>query len=131
MKLSIEAEDAIIGIICGVLLLGFTGTFFTLKLSNIFYVIAFIIFIVFILLDFINEFRWIASHFKIVLLSMAHNIIDLIISLGYISYFTGFNIPLITSRILPYLQNQEITKWMGVFLAVSNAVWLVTLPLWE
>lgn len=131
MKLAIEAEDSIIGIICGLLLLGFTGTFFTLKLSNIVYAIAFILFAIFILLDFINELRWIAEYFKVVILSMIHNIVDLAISLAFISHFTGYNIPLITSSLVPYLQNEQIIIWAGIFLAVTNAIWLVTLPFWS
>jgi hypothetical protein len=40
MKVAIDAEDAIIGIICGLLLLGLTGTFFELELSDIVYAIT-------------------------------------------------------------------------------------------
>ena len=131
MKLTIEAEDAIIGIICGLLLLGLTGTLFTLKLSNIAYAAAFIIFIIFIVLDFINEIRWLASYFKIVLLSMAHNLVDLVIAIAFVSHFTGYNFPYITSNLVPYLQNEQIIVWAGIFLAVTNAIWLVTLPFWS
>lgn len=131
MKIAIEAEDSIIGIVCGLLLLGLTGTFFTLKLSNIVYAMFFIIFIIFIILDLINEIRWLASYFKIVLLSMLHNLADLAIALAFVSHFTGYNIPAITSRLVPYLQNDQIIMWAGIFLAVTNAVWLVTLPFWS
>jgi len=46
MKATFEAEDAVIGIICGLLLLGYTEHFFSLKLNNYVYVGAFVIFIV-------------------------------------------------------------------------------------
>lgn len=131
MKIAIEAEDSIIGIVCGLLLLGLTGTFFTLKLSNIVYAMFFIIFIIFIILDLINEIRWLASYFKIVLLSMLHNLADLAIALAFVSHFTGYNIPAITSRLVPYLQNDQIIMWAGIFLAVTNTIWLVTLPFWS
>ena len=131
MKLTIEAEDAIVGIICGLLLLGFTGTFFTLKLSNNVYAIAFIIFIIFIVLDVVNDLRYLVSHFKIVLLSIFHNLVDLAIALAFVSHFTGYNIPIITSSLVPYLQNEQIIMWAGVFLAVTNLIWLITIPFWE
>jgi hypothetical protein len=131
MKLAIEAEDAIIGIICGLLLLGFTDTFFTLKLSNIVYAVAFIIFVIFIVLDVLNDLMYIASYFKIVLLSIFHNLVDLVIALTLVSHFTSYNIPVITSRLAPYLQNEQILMWAGIFLTVTNTIWLVTLPFWS
>ena len=131
MKLAIEAEDSIIGIICGLLLLGFTGTFFTLKLSNILYAIAFIVFIIFIVLDVVNDLRYIASYFKIVLLSIFHNLVDLAIALAFVSHFTGYDIPVITAKLVPYLQNEQVIMWAGIFLVVTNTIWLVTLPFWS
>ena len=131
MKLAIEAEDSIIGIICGLLLLGLSGTFFIFKLNNIAYAAAFIIFAIFIVLDFINEIRWLASYFKIVVFSMLHNLIALGISLAFISRFTGWSIPYITSTIVPYLQSEQIIGWIGMFLVVTNTLWLVTMPFWS
>ena len=131
MKLTIEAEDALIGIICGFLLLGFTGTTFTLKLSNIAYAMSFIIFIIFIVLDVVNDLRYLVSHFKIVLLSIIHNLADFVIALAFVSHFTGYNIPIITSNLVPYLQNEQVVMWAGIFLVVTNTIWLVTLPFWS
>ena len=131
MKLTIEAEDAIVGIVCGLLLLGLTGIFFTLKLSNIVYAISFIIFIIFIVLDVVNDLRYLVSHFKIVLLSILHNLVDLVIALAFVSYFTGYNIPVITSSLVPYLQSEQIIMWAGIFLVVTNTIWLITLPFWS
>lgn len=131
MKLTFEAEDTIIGIICGLLLLGFTGTFFSLKLNKYVYVIAFIAFIIFIVLDIINEFRDLTSHFKLIALSILHNLVDLAISLAFISHFTGWNIPYITSILVPYLQNEQIVAGIGIFLVVTNVIWLITIPFWS
>jgi hypothetical protein len=131
MKIAIDAEDAIIGIICGLLLLGLTGTFFSLELSDVIYAIAFVIFIIFIALDVINDMRYLVSHFTVVVLSIFHNAIDLVISLAFVSHFTGWNIPLVTSNLVPYLQNEVIVMWAGLFLVVTNAIWLVTLPFWN
>lgn len=130
MKLTFEAEDTIIGIVCGLLLLGFTGKFFTLKLSNIVYVLVFIAFIIFIFLDLINEFKDLTSHFGWIALSILHNLADLAISLAFISHFTGWNIPYITQTLVPYLQSEQVIAGIGIFLVVSNVFWLLTLPFW-
>jgi hypothetical protein len=131
MKIAIDAEDAIIGIICGLLLLGLTGTFFELELSNIVYAIAFAVFIIFIIFDVVNDLLYIASHFMVVILAMAHNAVDFVISAAFVSHFTGYDIPIITSSIVPYLQNEQVVMWAGLFLVVTNGLWLVTLPFWN
>ena len=131
MKLTFEAEDTIIGIVCGILLLGLTGRFFSLKLNNYVYVIAFILFIFFIFLDIMNEFKDLTSHFKLIALSILHNLVDLAISLAFISHFTGWNIPYITPTLVPYLQNEQIVAGIGIFLIVSNVIWLITIPFWS
>jgi hypothetical protein len=129
MKFAIEAEDAIIGVLCGILLLGLAGKFFSLKLHDSVYVIAFGIFIIFIILDIINEFKDLSS-LGLIFLSILHNIADLIISLASISHFTGINIPYVTQYLVPYLQNPEIVAGIGIFLVVTNALWLLTMPFW-
>ena len=81
MKFAIEAEDAIIGIICGLLIITYTGKIYPLKLNEFVYVAAFAVFIIFIILDVINEFKdW--SQIGLTLLSIMHNLIDLGISLN-------------------------------------------------
>lgn len=129
MKFAIEAEDSIIGIACGILLLGFAGKFFSLKLHDSVYVIAFGIFIIFIILDIINEFKDLSS-LGLIFLSILHNLVDLAVSLTFISHFAGINMPYITQYLVPYLQNPEIIAGIGIFLVVSNALWLITMPFW-
>src|SRR3989338_10016356 len=117
MKFAIEAEDAIIGIICGLLIITYTGKIYPLKLNEFVYVAAFAVFIIFIILDVINEFKdW--SQIGLTLLSIVHNLIDLGISLAFISHFSGLNIPYITSILVPYLQNEPIMAGAGIFFLV-------------
>ena len=130
MKLAFEAEDAIIGIVCGLLLLGLTGRFFSLKLNDFVYVIAFAALIIFIFLDIINEFRDLTTHFGLIMLSILHNLIDLVISLAFISHFTGWDIYYITQYLVPYLQSESMIAGIGIFLVVSNFLWIVTIPFW-
>lgn len=128
MKFTFAAEDTIAGIICGLLLIGLTGRFFSLKLSNALYVIAFIAFSVFILLDIVNELRDLTTHFGFIVFSLLHSLVDLGIALAFISHFSGFSIPYITAIFVPYLQNEVIVFWLGVFLVVGNVVWLILYP---
>ncbi|MBS3105696.1 hypothetical protein J4234_05555 [Candidatus Woesearchaeota archaeon] len=130
MKTVFEAEDAIVGIVCGLLLLGLTGKFFSLKLNDWVYVIAFIVLIIFIFLDIINEFSDLANHFGMVMLSIFHNQVDLAISLAFISHFTGWDIYYITQYLVPYLQSESMIAGIGIFLVVSNFLWIVTIPFW-
>ncbi|MBI3026551.1 hypothetical protein HYY70_00405 [Candidatus Woesearchaeota archaeon] len=130
MKLGFEAEDAVIGIICGLLLVTFTGRIYPLKLHNSVYAVAFIVFIIFIFLDIINEFKDLTSQFGLIALSILHNLVDLAISLAFISHFTGWNIPYITPILVPYLQSEAMILGIGVFLVASNVLWLITMPFW-
>ena len=128
MKALFEIEDAIAGIICGVLILGYAGKFFTLKLNSSIYVIAFIALIIFIILDLINEFKDLGTHLGLIILSIVHNLADLAIALALISYFTEWNIPYITTYLVPYLQSEPMIAGIGMFLVIGNAVWLVLFP---
>lgn len=131
MKLTFSAEDAIIGIICGLLLIGFTGRWFSLKLHNFVYVAAFAIFIIFIILDILHELSDLARHFGLIGFSILHNLVDLAISLTFISHFSGWNIPYITSILVPYLKDESMIFYVGIFLVFGNAIWLVIFPFAE
>ena len=128
MKLIFAAEDTIIGIICGLLLIGLTGRFFSLKLSDVIYVIAFIIYGFFILLDIVNELKDLTTHFGFILFSLLHSFVDLVIALTFTSHFSGWNIPYITPTFVPYLQNEAMIFYAGAFLVVGNVIWLIMYP---
>ena len=128
MKLTIPIEDLIVGIICGILLIGYTERYFSLKLNHFVYVVAFIIYIVFIILDIAYEFSDLTTHFGFIVFSIIHSLIDLILSLALISFFSGWNIPYITSFIVPYLQNEAYIFGAGLFFIIGNVIWLVIYP---
>lgn len=128
MKSALVIEDLIIGIICGLLLIGFTGKFFSLKFSKWVYIIAFIIYIPFIVLDIINELADLTTHMGFILLSILHNIVDIAISLTFISFFSGWSIPYVTAILVPFLQNEIMIFYTGIFLVVTNAIWIAIYP---
>ena len=128
MKFIFAAEDTIIGIVCGLLLIGLTGRFFSLKLNNMLYIIAFIVYLFFILLDIFNEIRDLTTHFGFIVFSLLHSLVDLGIALAVISHFSNFNIPYITSIFVPYLQNESVIFALGLFLVIGNVIWLILYP---
>ena len=128
MKFTFAAEDTIVGIICGLLLVGLTGRFFSLKLSNIVYVLAFIAYIIFLLLDIVNEVKDLTTHFGFIVFSLAHSIVDLGIAATFASYFSGWNLPYITATFVPYLKNEALIFYAGAFLVIGNVIWLCLYP---
>lgn len=128
MKLIFAAEDTIIGILCGLLLIGLTGRFFTLTFNDIVYLILFIIYAVFILLDIFNELRDLTTHFGFIVFSLLHSLIDLVIALTFISFFSGWNIPYITTIFVSYLKNELIIFYAGIVLVIGNVIWLILYP---
>lgn len=131
MKFTFAAEDTIVGIICGLLLIGYTGRYFSFKLSNILYVIAFVAYSFFIVLDIFNEIRDLTTHFGFILFSLIHNFVDLCIAFTFISFFSGWNIPYITATFVPYIQGEAafgIIFYVGAFLIVGNLIWIVLYP---
>ena len=131
MKLTFSAEDAVIGIICALLLLGFMGKWFSLKLPGYAYVAAFGIFIIFIVIDIFHELSDLGRHFGFIAFSILHNLADLIISLTVISHFSLWNIPYITANLVPYLKDEMILFYVSLFLIIGNAVWIVIFPFAE
>lgn len=128
MKFIFAAEDTIIGIICGLLLIGYTEKYFSLKLGGITYAIIFLIYTFFILLDIVNEVKDLTTHFGFIVFSILHSLADLAIALAVSSHFSGFNIPYITALIVPYLASQDMMFFTGAFLLIGNVIWLILYP---
>ena len=128
MKLTVAIEDLIIGIICGLLLIGYSERFFSLKLNKYVYVVAFMIYIVFIILDILYEFSDLTTHFGFIVLSIIHNVVDLVLSAAVVSHFSKWSIPFITEYVVPYLQGEQALFILGAFFVLGNAFWLVVYP---
>lgn len=131
MKLTFDAEDAIIGMAVGLLVLGLSGKYYTLELNKWVYIIAAVVFAVFIVLDILNEFITFESHPLTIGILVVHNVIDMAICAALFSKFSGYAIPFITEKFVPYLSDPTALFYIGAFLVVGNALWLVTLPLWS
>ena len=128
MKLTFATEDCVVGIVVGFLLVMYAGKLYPLKLSPYVYALAFAVFMVFIFLDILHEFSDLSTHPGFILFSIVHSLVDLALSLAIISFFTGWNIPYITSIIVPYFQNEAMILYAGIFLVAGNLLWLVMYP---
>ena len=128
MKVLLDMEDAIIGAVMGLLVIGMSGRFFSLELNPIFYMVGFGALMVFIILDLVNEIFNLGSHPLYLLILILHNIIDFIISAAFISKFTGYNIPFITESMVPFLDDPRFLFYIGAFMVVANGLWIVTVP---
>ena len=128
MKLTFAAEDTVVGIICGLLVVEFTGRFFSLKLPDIAYAGAFSVYIIFILLDIVNELKDLTTHFGFIVFSLMHGLVDLVISATLVSHFSKWNLPLVTSYFVPFLQNESFIFGIGAYLVIGNFIWLCLYP---
>ena len=130
MKLSFDAEDAIIGILVGLLVLGLSGKYYQMELNKWVYIIAAAAFAIFIVLDILNEIVKFESHPLTIGILVIHNLIDLVLMAALFSKFSEYSIPFVTENVVPYFGDPVALFYIGAFLAVGNALWLVTLPLW-
>ena len=128
MKLSFDAEDAIIGILVGLLVLGLSGKYYQMELNKWVYIIAAAAFAIFIVLDILNEIVKFESHPLTIGILIIHNLIDLVLMAALFSKFSEYNIPFVTETIVPYFSDPVALFYVGAFLAVGNALWLVSLP---
>src|SRR3989338_952557 len=124
MKALLEYEDCIVGILMGVLVLGYEGTL-AIPYAEFLLEIGSILFLLFILFDIVNEIKDPDEHLAFTLLAIVHNIIDAILMLGFIDFFFELNIPLIGEYLVPYIGNLTFVYGIGIFLIASNALWFV------
>lgn len=129
MKFGLAVEDCIIGAIMGALMVGLSGKFFSLVLPDVIYILGFGIFLVFIFLDLINEVATFSGSFVVITLTFAHNIVDGILAVTFISKFTNYTLPFITDYVVPLLSSSEGLFYAGAFLVVANVAWIVTTPM--
>ena len=129
MKLTLAVEDCIVGAVMGILIIGFSGKFYSLVLPNLIYVLGFLVFALFIVLDLINEIASFSGSFGMVFLTFAHNIVDVVLTLAFLSKFAGFTLPYITEFLVPILSTPEGLFYSGAFLVVANGIWIVTAPM--
>lgn len=128
MKAIFDVEDALIGVLMGVLVLGLSGVLFSYEASKWVYIIGFSVFSIFIVLDLLNEIFRIDSGIMMFSLLAIHNAADLLISATFISHFGGISLPIISSMLVPLLEHSTWLFGISIFLIMGNAIWLFLEP---
>ena len=125
MKLLHESEDCIFGIILGILIIGFSGKFFTLPKLNIVWGILFAIAVVLSVLDVINTLTDLGYHHLVLIGAFLNNLIDLIIEVLFMAKYFGFSIPFFSKLVNPLLSNPTYLFCIGVFVIATSVFWLI------
>jgi hypothetical protein len=127
MKLIFDAEDCVIGIFFGALLIAMSERWFKLAYVKPALLVVSVLLLIVIVIDIIHEFSNLGRHFIFVGLSILHNLFDIVLILGLFAVSLNFSLPLL-GHFTPYLADKAILFWLGVFEVVSHVVWLAMMP---
>ncbi len=129
MKFLFEAEDCVVGIIVGLILVGLSGRFFQLPGWNLLWGIIFIVSLIFTILDVTHTFTDFGGHILLIILLLLNNIIDFVIEIALaVKYLNlGITLPYV-SQYMPLLDNPLTLLILGIFFVASSIFWLITFP---
>lgn len=129
MKFLFEAEDCVVGIIVGLILVGLSGRFFQLPEWNLLWGLLFLVSLIFTILDVLHTFRDFGGHILLTILLLLNNIIDFVIEIALaVKYLDlGITLPYI-SQYMPLLDNPLTLLVLGIFFVASSILWLVIYP---
>lgn len=126
MKLLVEIEDQLAGIAAGIMVIAFTERYFKIPYSRTLLLISLVIFFIFLILDIIYNFKDIGGqHIGWMILAQVSSLIDIALVASMFSWLTKFNMPLVTERIVPYLDNPSIVLAIGFFFVIGSIFWLI------
>lgn len=128
MKLLFEAEDCMVGIAVGILMVGLSGFYFTLPELNLLWAFVFLFSLVFTVLDVFYTFLDFGEDFLIHVLLLLNNIFDALIEVALAAKYFGLNFPYISDFINSFLDKPEVLFGLGIFFVVSSIFWLIYTP---
>ncbi len=128
MKLLFEAEDCVVGIGVGLLMIGLSEFYFTVPNWPVLWGIAFLISLIFSVLDVFYTFSDFGEHIGMHVLLLLNNLVDGFIELALAAKFLGFEIPTISEFLNPFLEDPVVLFWVGVFFIGSSIFWLIYTP---
>lgn len=124
MKLLYELEDSVVGIIVGILILMYAGLVsFKLPYFEFAFPAAIIIFLVMNLLDVVYFIKDMHENLKLSLISFVINIVDILINLGFLSLLFRVQIPFISEKINPLI-NEQTMPLIACYLIFVNFIWI-------
>ena len=126
MKLLVEIEDQLAGIFAGVMIIAFTERYFKIPYSKTLLIISLVVFFIFLVLDIIYNFKDIGGqHIGWMILAQVSSLIDIALVASMFSWLTKINLPFVTERFVPYLDNPTIVLAIGFFFVISSILWLI------
>ncbi|MBI5061876.1 MAG: hypothetical protein HZB67_06225 [Candidatus Aenigmarchaeota archaeon] len=124
MKILFEYEDCIYGIIIGVILIGLSGTFFTLPDYPMIWGALFGIAAILTILDVRHTFSDLSGHSVLIILALLNNIIDLILEIALTAKMFNLDIPYLSEQLNPYLNDPTMLAGIGTFFIVTSCLWI-------
>ena len=125
MKLLVEIEDQIFGIVTGMLVIAFTGKYFTIPYNKILLLISLVLFFIFLVLDIFYNFKDVGGqHIGWMILAQINSLIDIALVASLFSWLTKISLPF-TDRIIPFFENSSIVLGVGLFFVIASVIWLV------
>ena len=138
MKLLLETEDSILGILLGLLLIGLSGKYFNLPKLYTIYGIFIAAYLVLTVIDIVHTFTDLGRHFVVIFFAVLSSLIDLILGYLIMAKFLGlkaitlpFIMPFLTKYIVPLLSTESGLFSIGLFFLITNVCWLIIWPITE
>ena len=125
MKLLVEIEDQIVGIITGILVIAFTEKYFKIPYSKTLLIISLVLFFIFLVLDIFYNFKDIGcQHIGWMIAAQLNSLVDIALVASMFSWLTKISLPF-TEIIVPYFENASIVLGVGFFFLIGSVIWLV------
>ena len=125
MKLLVEIEDQIVGIITGILVIAYTQKYFTIPFSKTLLIISLVLFFIFLVLDIFYNFKDIGGqHIGWMIITPVNSLADIALVASMFSWLTKISLPF-TNIIVPYFENQSIVLGVGFFFLIASVIWLI------
>ncbi len=124
MKLLYELEDSVVGIVVGALMLVSLGVIpVAIPFFGVVFPAAIGIFLLLNVLDVVYFSRDFHENAALSVVSLAINLVDILINVGMLSLLLGFRVPLIAEFVVPLLQQHLL--FVAGYLILVNIGWLV------
>ena len=125
MKLLVEIEDQIVGILTGILVIAYTQKYFKIPFSKTLLIISLVLFFIFLVLDILYNFKDIGGqHIAWMIAAQLNSLVDVALVASLFSWLTKISLPF-TEIIVPYFENASIVLGVGFVFVVGSVIWLI------
>ena len=114
-------EDMIVGILLGIIMIGVSGKYYTLRFNDILLMIFLFLFLVVSVLDIINEVSTLEEGLLWTIFAVIWNAVEIMLVVGYISEKFEFGFKMVT--LVPFIGIIGMTG-VGLFFMLGNIMWM-------